>query len=223
MENATHNISNKNTIGYEETDLLLRPYYNPQKTKNKQTYFVVAEKTYISHKKGNTKITNRNLDVAISGEGYFKLLTPKGYRYTLNGNMLTNNEGMLVDYNGNFYLDQTNQPIAIPENIQLHINDNGVIVNSRDQDEIGQIGVFIIPDKSFLIKEGENLYLSKVGDIVAEDDQYNLVSGALRISNVDEVQNIARFTEMSDSIRATNTIISDYFKMEKDAIDKITR
>ena len=99
LEVIANNVANSNTVGFEQDAVLFRNVDLKQNTKRNNS-FVWAETTYRTGDKGGIKITNRPTDIAIGGDGYFKVTTPKGARYTLDGSMLINNQGVLVNSRG---------------------------------------------------------------------------------------------------------------------------
>jgi flagellar basal-body rod protein FlgF len=218
LQTASNNIANQNTLGFEEDNMLLGAHRKEMKNRQRNS-FVAPKANFLTKEPGGIMYTNKNLDVAILGDGYFKVLTPRGPRYTLNGNMQLNNDGILVTINGYPYLDQDNQPITLEAGTEVHINGNGTIF--ANQEEMGRLGVFLIEDKTKLIKEGNNLYRAQINDTIIEDVQ--ILSGALRKSNVDSYRNMTNVIEINGSIKATNTLMKDAFALEKRAIEKITK
>ena len=67
------------------------------------------------HAQGSLQTTGNQLDFAVQGEGYFRIATPRGERYTRDGNFYRNADGRLVTANGNNVLDDRGRPITIPE------------------------------------------------------------------------------------------------------------
>jgi flagellar basal-body rod protein FlgF len=61
---------------------------------------------------GSLQTTGNKLDVAIDGEGFFVVETPKGERYTRAGRFSIGANGRLVDQEGNAVLDARRRPIA---------------------------------------------------------------------------------------------------------------
>ncbi len=112
---------------------------------------------------GEPNTTNRELDVAIEGRGFFQVTDPTGdILYTRAGNFDTNANGELVMGSA-----QTGRliepPISIPEDATgIVISAEGIIsVQQPGNTQLSQVGqlelaTFINPDG--LLKMGENLY-----------------------------------------------------------------
>jgi hypothetical protein len=218
LETVSNNIANQNTIAFEE-DNIISSTYSKQTGKNSKNLFVAPKSRFASKTLGGVLYTGRELDLLIQGDGYFKVRTPQGFRYTLDGNIQINQNGVLITKSGYSYLDEANQEITIPIGTKIYINENGVIFSNEE--EVGKIGVFTVANKTFLIKEGQNLYSSKINDIIIEES--SILSGALRKSNTDSYKNMANMMEINNSLKATNNLMHDSLNLEKKAIERITK
>ncbi|PCJ29266.1 MAG: hypothetical protein COA94_01890 [Rickettsiales bacterium] len=219
LDVIANNTANANTVGFEQDNLLLRPVPLKQ-DKKKDISFVWAETTYRSGDDGPLRRTNRPTDLAIAGSGYFKLRTPKGDRYTLDGSMIINNQGILVNHSGFPYLSIEGAEIEIPnEWISIDISQNGVIF--VDEEEVGQIGVFQFESADPVIKEGKNLYAIQGKDRVLED--FTVISGALRGSNVNATLAMAKMVEMQRAFGLVSGLVSKIEEVERSVISKLAK
>jgi len=219
LEVVANNVANAETIGFQQDEVLLRSAKN-KKSSKKSNSFVFAETTYRSGGQGSLKITNRPTDLAIGGDGYFKLITPAGNRYTLDGSMFINNQNLLVNSDGYPYTNNEGQFIEIPEQLQtFEVAQDGAIF--VDDEEVGRIGVFGFESEDSLIKEGLRLYKTQGQD--AQLEEFTIISGALRTSNVNAALAMARMVEMQRTVGATNNVMSEVSDLEKTVITKITK
>jgi flagellar basal-body rod protein FlgF len=220
LEVVANNTANTNTIGFEADSVLFNKY-DIKESKYKKNTFVLDTATYRSEDQGALQRTNRPLDIAIISEDcYFKVQTPRGNRFTLNGSLFVNNQGIVVNGKGYPYLSPDNQPIVLPENIvQFQISQDGLFF--VEGEEVGQIGVFLIPEKYALIKESDGLARSKAPDILAEE--YMILDNTLRMSNVNPTKAMTQMVELQRSIGMTSTLMSDLNDIQKSALQKISR
>ena len=79
-------------------------------------YFDYTREIATDHAQGSFMTTGNQLDLAISGEGFFVIDTPEGLRYTRNGNFYRAVNGDLVNSDGRAVLSAQGRPINIPEN-----------------------------------------------------------------------------------------------------------
>lgn len=98
-------------------------------------------------------------DLAIQGEGFFKVQTKDGVRVTRDGQTLLNKDGMLVHAStGGAMLDVSNRPIYLnPTQLsKMKVDTNGVI--RQGESIAGQLALVEFDDPQKLQKEGKNLF-----------------------------------------------------------------
>jgi len=153
---------------------------------------------------GDLVQTGKNYDLAIRGEGFFKILLPDGRTaYTRDGSFELDAQGRLVTAEGNVV-----QPgITIPSTAtSVSINAQGqvsvTLPGSTTQNQIGQIALSNFINKAGLESMGDNLYLETPASGTPQDgtpdsDGFgNLQQGYLEQANVQAV------SEISDLISA---------------------
>lgn len=219
LEVIANNVANANTTGFEQDSLIFRNVDVKQKGKRNNS-FAWVETTYRNGDPGPIKVTNRPLDIAIAGDGYFKVATPRGDRYTLDGAMVINSQGVLVNTSGYPYLSADGAVIEIPEDFQrLDITQNGTVF--VDEEEIGIVGVFGFNGTDPIIKEGGNLYSIAGNDFALEE--FTIVSGALKGSNVNSTLAMAQMIEMQRAFGLTAGLTTNINETETSAINKLMK
>jgi len=106
-------------------------------------------------RQGDLVATESPLDLAISGDGFFKIQTDHGNRYTRNGNFSLNAEGTLVTSEGDAVLGE-NGPITIDGNV-ITISDTGEI--NVDETVVGTLKIVSFEAPEQLTKEGNSLLI----------------------------------------------------------------
>jgi len=219
LEVSANNIANVNTIGYEADGVVFKNI-DLKQSPARSNSFVYADGTYNSESAGPIKMTHRPLDMAIAGAGYFKVLTPRGERYTLNGAMFVSNDNILVNIEGLPFASRGNQPITIPDDtVDIRVTEDATIY--ADGEETDVIGIFSFAEPNALIKEGNHLYSSKVRDILL--DEFTIISGALRGSNVNSARAMTEMIELQRSSAMTNNLMSNVADLEKSVIAKVAK
>lgn len=147
---------------------------------------------------GEIKSTDRDLDIAIQGNGFFELLLPDGeYAYSRAGQMQIDKDGMLVNADG-YALSPS---IYIPADAQqVFIAPNGdVSVTLPDKPapvEVGRIDLAAFMNPGGLSPRGDNLYQSsrESGDAFygepGEEGFGVLAQGFLEGSNVSLIEEL---------------------------------
>lgn len=153
---------------------------------------------------GTLSQTGNDLDIAIRGEGFFKILLPDGRTsYTRDGSLELDAQGRLVTAQGN--LIQPN--ITIPQNaMSVSVNSQGQVFvtqpGSNTPTQVGQIELAIFVNKAGLQSIGDNMYLETPASGTPQngnpnsDGFGNLQQGFLEQANVEAV------SEISDLIAA---------------------
>lgn len=217
LEVLSNNVANSKTTGYEQ-DRVLFNSLNHQETNKKSNSYVHTGGVYRPELQGSLKTTGRALDVAVVGKGYFKVITPRGPRYTLDGHFLINSQNILVNSNGYPIANFDDQEIVIPDDLStIEIVEDGTIYG--DVEEIERIGVFQFPDNFILAKEGASLYYTT--EIPEINDDYSVVSGALRASNVNLAGSMSELVELQRSYGITSSLMNELGQLERNAVEKI--
>ncbi|MDN3274798.1 flagellar basal-body rod protein FlgG [Frankia sp. RB7] len=153
---------------------------------------------------GTLSQTGNDLDLAMSGEGFFKILMPDGtYQYTRDGTFQMDNQGRVVTAQGN----PVQPTITIPNNASgITVNEQGqvsvTLPGSSSNTVLGQIGVTRFINKAGLQPVGSNQFTETTSSGAPQDGTANsegygkITQGSLEQANVDVV------SEMSDLIAA---------------------
>ena len=72
-------------------------------------------------------MTDRPLDMALEGDGFFRLQTEEGERYTRDGTFHRDPLGRLVNRDGYFVLDDAGQPINLAVGA-VSVSPDGVVL-----------------------------------------------------------------------------------------------
>ena len=204
---TSNNIVNSQTVGYKKLDIGFIDLYtksldtssNPNNSNGAITGTGVRVGEAVRNlSQGALKNTSISTNLAIDGQGYFKVSRPDGSdAYTRNGEFVLDGNGRLVDDNGNIleiiYDNQTlNQNMDLSSD-KLSINKDGEVF--IDSNKIGNINLYMPQGTSDLVSIGDNLFVLKdeASMDIAQDS--SIYQGYVEISNVN-LQN-----EMTDLIR----------------------
>lgn len=162
--------------------------------------------TYTSFEPGAVETTGNPLDVAIAGEGFFRVRAGRTEGYTRDGRFTLSADGKLMTATGRAeVLDEGGRPIKVPaalkERVRIHANGE-VRAGGKSY---GQIGVVNVDDPSLLAKTGGNL-LESLGARVVEV-QPALQVGAIETSNVDPTRTMVSMLEATRAYQMNATLI----------------
>jgi flagellar basal body rod protein FlgG len=133
---------------------------------------------------GALQATQNPFDLAIQGEGFFRIMTSSGERYTRDGRFIRNANGSLVTVDGNRVLNSSGTPIEIPDG-EMSVNSIGeVLVNGELTAQLG-IAEFANPETQ-LEKADGNLFEALETPAQAVSNS-SIRQGYLEMSNVNMV------------------------------------
>ena len=161
-------------------------------------------------------------NVAIVGDGFFQVETPKGPAYTRNGSFTTDSQGFLSTTDGN----RLSQNIQIPDDAEGYsIAGNGIVTaafSDGSTEEVGQIEIASFSNQEGLIRNGGNTYgispSSGAAQMVAPGSAGTgyVVSGVSEGSNVDMAEQIgnmivnsANFKYNIEALKTSNEMLGE--------------
>ncbi len=193
-------------VRWPEKDLLTQPR--------------IAEKR-IDFSQGPLISTGNSLDLAISGPGFFKVITPQGHTfYTRAGNFSLDSQGFIVDPHGNQLLG-TSGPIQLPSRGKITIQKDGTILLGNVQ--IGKIDVVELSNLRSLKKVGENLYAPKKGTNIQEQPAQGskILQGYLEGSNVVLVKEMVKMIETLRTFEECQKVMTNTNDEDRNLINKV--
>lgn len=213
---TSNNISNVNTFGYrkeraEFADLFHQVIQYAGSSTSETTLSPTGIEVGLGVRptsvqklfsQGNFKETEQNLDVAITGNGFFQIELPDGtIAYTRDGAFKRDDEGNVVNSQGYRLVPN----ITIPDDAtQLNIGTDGTVTvlqgNATEVNQLGQIEIVNFINPAGLHALGDNLYLNTnaSGDPIVGTPGLNGF-GQLRQGFV-ETSNVKLVEEMTDLI-----------------------
>jgi flagellar basal body rod protein FlgG len=213
-QNIAHNLANVNTTGFKRKVSAFSRELDISLNEDVLLNLVNDDVSPISGKiqldesldfsPGSFLGTDRPLDTAISGKGFFVIETPDGPLYTRNGVFQINLNGQLVDLEGRIVAG-ANGPIIIPEGVgesQINIANDGEI--SADGNMLGKLRIVEFgEDEEKLMMAGMNCLMAPEGVVATNAENAMVRQGFRENSNVkrmDEVVNlitVSRLYEMN--------------------------
>ena len=193
-ELISNNLSNAMTPGFKKDVSIFHEVFSEALHPSLSTLSMDSEFSQTLLQQGNIQSTRNPLDLAIEGEGFFKVKTPQGIRYTRNGNFRLTKEGVLVESNG-FPVLSRNGEINLRGN-QIAVEEDGSIkVDGADREKLALI---TFADLKELKKEGKTLFKLEGEQEEKEAEGARVLQGALEGSNVNAMEEMV---QMIDSLR----------------------
>lgn len=193
MQSVANNIANLSTTGFRREGMLFAEEVEALPAEGNSVAMTAARARFTDETQGALRETNGRLDMAIEGEGFFTLLTPKGDRLTRAGAFTRDAEGRIVNPEGYPLLDEGGGPIVIPfEARDIGIGADGTI--SADGQPRAKVGLVTVEDQTKLFREAGVLFRAEGGTIPVENGR--VLQGFIEQSNVNPIGEIARMIEV---------------------------
>jgi flagellar basal body rod protein FlgG len=174
---------------------------------------------YIDFAEGALQETSNPLDLALQGNGMFRVETPDGERYTRDGRFLRDADNNLVTVDGFYVLDDAGQHIELPDGDVAVAADGTITVNGEEVAQLG-IGVFENPETELQHTEG-NLFTGPA-DSTGEDVP-RVVQGYLESSNANPSQLMTQLVEVARSYEAAQKLVQNHDELVGKTIASLGR
>ena len=210
LDVISNNIANVNTTGYKKVnagfkDLIsssLDEWGNPLNDKTATVGSGVKAGNFTKdNSQGGLQTTNQKTDLALDGNGYFKVISSNGTEYyTRDGSFKLDSYGRLVTANGNIlevqYANGYSQNNTGLTADNFTINKKGEIFaeNNGNFEKVGEIAVYTAVGNDAFTSVGDNLFKELNGVQVYRTLDADMYQGYLEASKVDLSQ------EMTDMI-----------------------
>jgi len=215
MDVTSNNIANVNTTSFKKNraefkDLLYQElnFSSRQVSENvdKPVGIQVGLGTKISaintlFTQGSLKETGNNLDVAIAGKGFFKVMLANGEEaFTRDGNFKIDSNGTIVTSNGLIVQPE----LTIPDNtVLVNIGKDGTVTANLGDNttvDVGQIMLYDFVNPAGLHKMGGNIYTETTNSGTANETIPGLNGVGTLEQGFLEASNVELVTEMTDLI-----------------------
>ena len=219
------NLANASTPGFKAERVVFSDWLSRQARTDSPrgggtVAFTQDRATYRDRQAGPVQHTANPLDLAVSGDGYFTVDTPRGPRLTRAGRFTPMPDGRVGDADGNALLDRAGQPIRLsPADTGITITADGTVISQNGR--LGQIGLVQPDDPNRMTLEGARTLRadSPTSPVAAP----HLVQGAVEDSNVQPVTEMTRMMADLRQFQFTTQFVQAEADRMQSAIDKITQ
>lgn len=220
-----NNLSNASTPGFKADHVLFSDYLVKMKggysTPGSATEAYTQDRsTYRDFTQGTLQHTGNPLDIAITGDGFFSVMTSAGVRLTRNGRFQRLSDGTVTDGAGNALLDRTGQPVTLrPEDRTISLAADGTL--STENGVAAELGLVRVENNYTLVGEGNQLFRATTPTTQLENKE--LRQGMIEGSNVDSMTEMTHLVQLQRDFEITANLVESEATRRQNAIDKITQ
>jgi flagellar basal-body rod protein FlgF len=202
---VANRLANAGTTGYKAEDLSFDAMFRAQMR--------------VDLHPGDSVTTGNPLDISIMGDGFFKVQTPQGDRYTRNGTFTLDKDKTLVTQEGYRVLGE-NGPLSL-DGASISITNEGEI--AVDGTTVGKLKIVSFDDPKNLKKENNTLfsYSGNAATVEKPPKQLAVKQGALEQANVSVVEEMTRMVEISRQFETFQKLMQTYDEMDTKAVSDV--
>jgi flagellar basal-body rod protein FlgF len=223
LDIVANNIANANTTGFKVEELMVRTEPAKPARTNGGSYpvkFVLDDGVARDFGQGALTQTGGDFDLAIEGQGFFKVSTAGGERYTRDGRFTMAPDGKLVTQNGAAVLDEGGGEILIdPLKGPVTFGKNGTV--SQGAELLGKIAVVRPTDLASFRKDGDNLYRNTTNDTPQAAPDAKVHQGMLEASNVQSITQITKLIEVSRAYESVAKMMDQTSELSRSAVERL--
>lgn len=240
LDTMTNNLANASTVGFKKEGTTSQSFDDILTVKIKDKSMgderivqpvgtnspgVKIGENYTDFTQGSFRVTDNTYDLALAGEGFFAVeFTNKSGEtstmYTRAGQFTLNNEGYLVNENGDYVLDVQNRRIQLDTLQDSKISNDGTI--TQGDRAVAQIQVADFEDYNYLEKYGETYYRPVEGARLTQASA-EIKSGYLEMSNVQVVSEMVNLIAITRAYESNQKIIQTYDSSLEIAVTQLGR
>jgi len=231
LDVVANNIANVNTTGYKSDNAVFHEFLMPGvrasqfRGADQRVSFVQDRATWIDFTQGAVQPTGNPLDVAVSGNAFLTVQTPRGERYTRNGALQINSQGQLVTSEGLAVVGQSGPIVFQPTDREISIGIDGTISVREGQNttdaQRGKLKLASFAQPRLLQKDGTSTYMAPAGVTAQVPTDAKVTQGAIEKSNVTSVTEMTRMIEITRTYTQIAQILQNQSDMRRSAIDKL--
>lgn len=220
LDMTADNIANSNTAGYKKLGMSFSEIVSRQKTEEVAS-FTHHTGTHYDFTQGGLTRTDNDLDLSITGAGFFATERNGQTHYTRNGNFGLSPEGGLITSTGAPVLDSNGGPINIPaDSTKITVTPDGVIANQNGA--IATLGVFHINQPQNLVRTGSHGYIYD-GEEPAISTTAAITQGFVENSNINPIEETVNLTEINRSYTSSARLVKSIEELQQNVIRNLSR
>jgi flagellar basal-body rod protein FlgF len=217
MDVVANNLANSSTPAFKAERMLFSEFLN-RGSASQPLSFVQDLGTVRDTKQGPITRTGNSLDLALQGDGYLKVETPLGIRYTRNGHFQLDGTGQVVTAQGYPVLGDGDRPLTVPTDASdITVTRDGTV--STAQGEAGRIDVVRFDNERDLVPASGGFYVTEAQPVAATGTV--VLQGMIEESNVEPIVEMTRMMNIAHNFSFAKDLGDSENDRTRSAIDKL--
>jgi flagellar basal-body rod protein FlgF len=232
LDVVANNIANLNTTGFKADTNIFREHLMPVARADRfpgadrRLSYVVDRATWHDFSQGSVQQTGNPLDLALDGNAFLTVDSPRGERYTRNGALQINAQGELVTSEGFRVLGESGPIVFQIQDRDISVARDGTITvregaSATNQAQRGKLRLTSFERPERLRKDGTNLYAAPDGVTAEPGANGSVHQGALEKSNVRAVAEMTRMIEITRTYTAVAGMLQQHGDLRRSAIERL--
>ncbi len=238
LQVISNNLSNLRSTGFKrdhgvETSFAewmlheLRPEPGPEKGGSLRpigsiAHNVATRETVTAFTQGPLEVTDRQLDFALAGSGFFQVEGGEGILYTRNGRFELNGEGVLVTAAEGFEVIGEGGSIQLATDDVTVMADGSIFYNdgmTYGEASPGRLAIAVFEADAQIEKYGNNYFVTDAAE--GGEDEFEVLSGFLEGSNVSLIREMTSLMAVRRSYEAAQKIMITYDQILNKAANEL--
>lgn len=223
LELLANNLANVETGGFKADREFYSLYTSLDASADPQTgnltTLPVIESHWTDLAQGDFRVTGNPLDFAIDGDGLFAIQTPRGVRYTRNGNFRVSSSGVLTTGDGSPVRAKGGGQIQVLPGTTMEVLPDGSVKQGGKPS--GQLELVAF-NPGTVNKEGSNYWVPAEG-VKPVAAKGSLLQGKLEGSNVGGPESAVRLVAILRQFEMLQKAMSIGNDLNKRAIEEVAR
>lgn len=239
LDNTANNLANVNTAGYKKSMLTFKNSmdsavyqkngelikgqsagsnrYLGELSMGSETMKITYDFT-----QGGLSKTGVPFDFALQGDGFFKVMDRDGnIGYTRNGSFCKNSQQFLTTKEGDYVLDNQNQPIRLynddmeeeTEAYQILVTEQGNIeaFDGKNRFALGSFGIFNFSDKEDLRSVGYSKFAPRSEnnqELITPPTKFTIQQGMLEMSNSNVIREMLNTINTNRNYESLSRVVT---------------
>ena len=201
MEAITSNLANLGVNGFKRRSVATNSF---DTILQGQVRRQIGTRTVVDHSQGTLVPSDRAYDLALAGEGFFAVETPKGEAYTRNGQFQIDDSGVLQTLEGFPVAWEGGRGSIDPTGPDLVVDPEGYV--SQGPEQLGQVKVVNFDDRARLHQDRSGYYFAPEG--VERSAHTALVrQGVVEAANVNAVDEMVSMISAQRSFESATRLM----------------